>query len=193
MTLIMAAKLPDRVVMVSDSLACMDDIVVPPFGSKIDIVGSYLIGVSGNLAYAQEYVRQATLLESSHDLFDPATQRKIQARLFALSHIEGVKGIDGTEEGYIPPLAAIIARGKCVVKATVDGLPFESDYFAVGSGDRVAYNHMYFEIRDTHRCAEDLVAALVAIGRKTAATDTSVGGPFFWADTSELAVWRYPE
>ena len=85
----------------------------------------------------------------------------------------------------------MVAQETKLVLLSANEIPMEVDTGIIGSGSEVA-NALLFGRDMSQLSVQTAVTELVEIGQFVARTNTTVSGPWHWADTKELAVWQLP-
>ena len=176
--------------MVSDSRALRDYIVVAQV-KKIAVVGQALVGFSGALGHCQQYIHEMEAgQQHNEDLLSARFHRTVQGAVYGLMPIIGVndKADDMCE---CPEVSLMVAQETKLVLLSANEIPMEVDTGIIGSGSEVA-NALLFGRDMSQLSVQTAVTELVEIGQFVARTNTTVSGPWHWADTKELAVWQLP-
>ena len=186
----MAATLSDRVVIVADSRALQEHLVVAQV-KKIAVVGQTLVGFSGALGHCQQYVHEMEMGQQQGEaILSAQFHRKVQGAIYGLMPIPGVDDEEGGMCGC-PEISLTMAAGTKLFLLSAEEIPMEVETATIGSGQEVA-NAMLYGRDMSQLSVQTAVTELVEIGQFVARTNTTVGGPWYWADTKELAVWKLP-
>ena len=200
MTLIMAVKWEDRVIVVSDSRTKAGNAIVPPFHGKIAVIDDVLVGLAGELAYSQYYVDEMRAGKlAGENVINREFHRGMQAKLIHMGQVTQVDEKGEPQETCVGPMQMILAQGATLRVSSSDELPMDVPYATIGSGTAVANNYMYFLLQGNpvplntfNTSVGSLVHELAYIGQRVAATDVSISGPWFYADTVDLGIHRLP-
>ena len=176
--------------MVSDSRALHDYIVTAQV-RKIAVVGQGLVGFSGALGHCQQYVHEMEAgQQRGEDILSARFHRTVQGSIYGLMPIVGVNDGEG-DMCECPEISLVVAQGTKLLLLSANEIPMEVATGIIGSGQEVA-NALLFGRDMSQLSVQAAVTGLVATGQFVARTNTTVGGPWYWADTKELAVWQLP-
>lgn len=187
MTLVIGVTLPTGVVMASDSRTVSGTGIVPPYDAKMRSYNDHwLVGYAGMVEYWHAYLTQLeSVLQDGGDPSDPVRHRAAQTQLWELGKCPW------QEEPECPAVELLLARETSLFKASHTELPYRIKWEAIGSGARLAHfvlggNGPAGYTALLHMSEYEVAQQLHRIIRDASNADATIGGPGYWARTSDL-------